>query len=144
MTHARHPYNSCLCLASRRLTRVITQIYDRALAPSGLGTPQFSVLGAVYTAREDGISLSRLSATLDMDISTASRAIRPLIRDGFVRQVTGSDRREKKCVITPSGQAKWKETLPLWQQAQTMASAHVPPETYATLSTLKEAIAPLA
>jgi DNA-binding MarR family transcriptional regulator len=79
-----------------------------------------------------------------MDISTVSRGISPLIRDGYVEQVKSDDRRQKKCRITDSGRAIWKNALPLWREAQARVQERIATDSLDTLTELRTKIASLA
>lgn len=120
---ADHPYHRCLCLAGRRLARVLTQAFDHALEPSGLTITQFSLLSALAAAGEEGMSPSRLAAAMDMDLSTVSRTLKPLTAAGLVRLVPGRDRRARMAVPTADGMTRLQAALPRWQEAQRHAEA---------------------
>ena len=107
----------CACFNLRKAARAVTQMYETALAPSGIHATQFSVLVALAVA--DGAPLSRIADALVMDRTTLSRNLRPLVRRGWVLVAAGADRRERSLGLTRSGRAALKRALPLWQQAQT-------------------------
>jgi DNA-binding MarR family transcriptional regulator len=106
----------CACFNLRKAARAVTQIYEAALAPSGIHATQFSVLVALAVA--DGAPLSRVADGLVMDRTTLTRNLRPLERRGWVRTEAGDDRRERNLSLTRSGRAALERALPLWQQAQ--------------------------
>ncbi len=112
------PYADCFCLATRRLARLLTQAYDRKLAPTGLKVTQFSVLVAVDKAGERGGRLAPLAKALDMDASTLTRVLMPLVRDNLVALDEGEDRRERRARLTQAGRNLLAEAIPLWTQAQ--------------------------
>lgn len=113
-----HPYNSCVCLAVRRLSRLLTQVYDAKLAPAAVTVSQFSILSALAAARSDGLSLSPLARALDMDLSTLSRTLRPLLKDGLLILAEGSDRRERRAILTKRGFQRVQQANKLWAAAQ--------------------------
>jgi DNA-binding MarR family transcriptional regulator len=106
----------CACFNLRKAARAVTQLYEAALAPSGMHATQFSVLVALAVA--DGAPLSRVAEGLVMDRTTLTRNLRPLARRGWVRIEAGEDRRERNLSLTRSGRAVLERALPLWQQAQ--------------------------
>src|SRR5262249_6316786 len=117
----RHPdpaeaARDCACFNLRKAARAVTQLYDAALAPSGVRATQFSVLVALALA--DGAPLSRVADALVMDRTTLTRNLRPLARRGWVRIEPGEDRRERNLSLTRSGRAALERALPLWQQVQ--------------------------
>jgi DNA-binding MarR family transcriptional regulator len=107
----------CACFNLRKAARAVTQIYEEALAPSGVHATQFSILVALAVA--DGAPLSRVAEGLVMDRTTLTRNLRPLARRGWVRIEAGEDRRAHNLSLTRSGRAALERALPLWQQAQT-------------------------
>ncbi len=114
---------NCGCFNLRKAARAVTQLYEAALAPSGIRATQFSVLVAL--ALVDAAPLSRVADGLVMDRTTLTRNLRPLVRRGWVRIEAGEDRRERYLSLTRSGRAALDRALPLWQQAQARLHAHV-------------------
>ena len=113
----------CACFNLRKAARAVTQLYEAALAPSGIHATQFSVLVALAVA--DGAPLSRVADGLVMDRTTLTRNLRPLARRGWVRIEAGEDRRERNLSLTRSGRAALERALPLWQRAQERLHAQV-------------------
>src|SRR5438552_19189501 len=82
---------SCPAANLRRVSRALTQMYSKALAPCKLQLPQFSLL--VACALRGDTPISALADGMAMDRTTLARNLKPLERDGFVRVVAGEDRR---------------------------------------------------
>jgi len=55
------------------VTRVVTQLYDDCLRPSGLRVTQFSILAAIARLRE--ASLKQLEDELAIDQTTLTRSL---------------------------------------------------------------------
>jgi len=108
--------SSCVCLNLRRASRAISQIYDEALAPSGIKITQFSLLRAVE--RNEPVAISALAEELDLDRTTMARNLAPLERQRLVKLAAGSDLRVTEVRLTPKGRAVVAGALPLWQRAQ--------------------------
>lgn len=107
----------CNCLAMRQAARQITQLYDAALAETGLRVTQYSVLAVL--GRRGPSSVQDLAAALVMDRSTLGHNLRPLERDGLVRlEVDEEDRRARRLALTPAGKDKLEEARPHWRRAQ--------------------------
>jgi DNA-binding MarR family transcriptional regulator len=106
----------CLCANLRRAARVVTQIYDDALRPSGLRTPQFTLLQTLNLA--PGISQKRLARLLEFDSTTLTRTLDLMRKKGWVRTETGEDRRELRLLLTEGGLEEYKRVMPYWQSAQ--------------------------
>jgi len=121
----------CTCLALRRATRRVTQIYDAHMKPLGLRITQFAVLGQLAGAGAPQAAPSQVSATspgamsitalarrLGLDRSTLGRNLRPLIKAGLVVMEGGEDRRAHTLALTAFGRALLDKAIPLWRDAQ--------------------------
>lgn len=106
----------CLCANLRRAARVVTQIYDEALRPSGLRTPQFTLLQVLNQA--PGISQKQLARVLEFDSTTLTRTLDLMRQKGWVYAETGEDRRELRLFLTDGGLDEYQRVLPYWQVAQ--------------------------
>ncbi|MGO8812262.1 MAG: MarR family winged helix-turn-helix transcriptional regulator [Candidatus Sulfotelmatobacter sp.] len=106
----------CACANVRRAARVVTQLYDDALRPSGLRATQFTLLQSLTLAPET--SQKDLAGLLGIDSTTLTRTLSLLRRKGWLRAETGADRRELRLTLTPAGQREYQRVLPYWQSAQ--------------------------
>ncbi|MFT4095686.1 MAG: MarR family winged helix-turn-helix transcriptional regulator [Rhodoblastus sp.] len=101
----------------RRASRRVSQLYDSALAPSGLRSTQFAMLARI--AGSDSPTMSELAAALVLDRSALAHNLKPLERDGLVKVVVDpDDRRSRIVTITSSGAARLAEGARLWRRAQ--------------------------
>ncbi len=114
---ARREMGGCVCFSLRKAARVMTQVYDTALAGTGLRITQFSLL-AMLRAHGGPRRISDLARDLVMDRTTLTRNLRPLERQGFVAISAGEDRRERLATITPEGEAAVASALPRWRAVQ--------------------------
>src|SRR5258708_39238718 len=107
----RHPADAlfelpCACQNLRRLTRIVTRIYDQELRKASLEITQFGLLTALAATGET--NQKRLSAGLAMDSTTLTRTLGLIRKQGWVRVRRGKDRREGLVWLTPAGEArKW-------------------------------------
>jgi DNA-binding MarR family transcriptional regulator len=106
----------CACFNLRRVTRAVTQLYDDFLRPTGLRVTQFSVLVALRNL--DQTTVNRLADKLVVDRTTLTRNLKPLQEAGFVQMRPGEDRRVREISLTPAGEVKLHQALPLWREAQ--------------------------
>jgi DNA-binding MarR family transcriptional regulator len=106
----------CNCLALRQAARHATQLYDRHLAAEGLKTTQYSILAKLK--RLGPQSINALAATMVMDRTTMTRAVRPLARDKFVAIAPGEDERTRMVRLTPAGEKRAKAAAARWREAQ--------------------------
>ena len=73
----------CLSVRVRRLDRVITRMYDAALARHGLTTAQMNLLAAI--AATGGARAADLTRVLEVEKSTLSRDLKRMEQLGWVR-----------------------------------------------------------
>jgi len=106
----------CACQNLRRLTRIVTRIYDGELRNAGLEITQFGLLTALATAGE--ANQKRLSAGFAMDSTTLTRTLRLLLKEGWVRVKRGKDRRERLFSLTGAGKRQMAEAQPYWESAE--------------------------
>jgi DNA-binding MarR family transcriptional regulator len=108
----------CNCTALRKATRRISQLYDTALAPSGLKTTQRAILAQL--GRSEPASVGQLAEALVMDAGALAHTLKPLERDGLVTvTVDPHDKRSRLIKLTRRGRAKLAESDVLWAKAQT-------------------------
>ena len=111
--------SACTCFKLRSLARRVTQLYDQALAPSGLKVTQYSVIG--HARRRNGApapTVSELAQALVTDRTTLTRNLKPLVDAGFLKIGSGVDARSKAVCVTPTGEAVYQSAQPLWKLAQ--------------------------
>ena len=112
----REVARACACANLRKAARAVTQLFDAALAPSGLKATQFTLL---VTTRLTGEStINELAERMAMDRTTLSRNLKPLVRSGLLEMQPGEDGRTRLVRLTPAGEQALEEAYPLWQQAQ--------------------------
>src|SRR5215472_1950998 len=106
----------CACQNLRRVTRVVTRIYDQELRKAGLEITQFGLLTALTKTGE--ANQKRLSAGFAMDSTTLTRTLKLLREQGWIRVRRGKDRRERLFSLTRAGMAKMAEAQPHWERAE--------------------------
>jgi MarR family transcriptional regulator for hemolysin len=106
----------CLAHALRRADRVASQLYNEHLAPLGIRVTQFSVLRALHNLGPT--TASEVQEALVMDQTTVSRALKPLIRDGYISVAEGATKREKSLSLSHEGKKLYKRSLGPWSEAQ--------------------------
>ena len=108
----------CNCTALRKATRRISQLYDTALAPSGLKTTQRAILAQL--GRSGPTTVGQLAEALVMDAGALAHTLKPLERERLVAvTVDPSDRRNRLIKLTRRGRARLAESDALWAKAQT-------------------------
>lgn len=108
---------ACNCLALRRAARRVTQLYDTALAPSGVNATQFPVLALLQGL--GSLPMGELARRLGMDRATLGHNLRPMLAQGWVSMtVGGTDKRRREVALAPAGIAALRGAMPLWREAQ--------------------------
>jgi DNA-binding MarR family transcriptional regulator len=106
----------CACQNLRRLTRVVTRIYDQELRTAGVEIAQFGLLTALAAVGE--ANQKRLSAGFAMDSTTLTRTLGLLRKQGWVRAMRGTDRRERLFSLTAVGKRQLAMAQPHWERAE--------------------------
>ena len=115
---------SCTCFKLRRLTRRVTAVYDRALSGAGMRVTQYSLLAHLRGLH--GVAMSELAEMLDMDRTTLTRNLRPLVEAGWIAvKPSAEDARIRLVHITPSGEKRWQAARARWRQAQQEVSSTI-------------------
>src|SRR5712675_1742909 len=121
----------CVAGGVRKLNRMVSAIFDEALASAGLKTSQYSVLVAV--ANREKARPAELAKLLQMDESTLSRNVERMCAKGWLRLEPDADRRSHLIEVTDKGQALIRKCLPAWQKAQAEVSRRLGSDTVAEL-----------
>ena len=122
----------CACANIRRLSRLVTRLYDAELRESDLEVTQFGVLSAVN--RLGSATHGQLARGLGMDSTTMTRAIDVLDRRGWVARQAGRDRRQRIYAITPGGARQLDAARAGWRRAQQRVTTLLGAETLAALA----------
>lgn len=122
-TYARRG-SECGYANLKLLTRVVTTLYDEALRPVGLCAGQLALLWAILAT--EPVEIGRLGVTTLTDQTTLSRTVARLRKARLVSVSAGQDRRVKLVSLTPSGRQRFRDAMPLWEQAQRSANALLP------------------
>lgn len=106
----------CTHLQLRQLMRRVARLYDAELALAGLKTTQFSLLTALD--KLGPAQPGQLARTLQLQPSTLTRNLQPLVAAGWVEQGPGGDGRSRLVQLTEAGRAKRAEARQRWKSAQ--------------------------
>ena len=108
--------STCAGFNLRRASRAVTQHFDHALAPVGLRTTQFTLLGALALAGP--VSTNELSVGLVVDRTTLTRNLRLLRDAGLVESQPGRSGREVRFTLSDEGRDALARAIPIWREAQ--------------------------
>lgn len=138
----------CTCSRVRRLSRLVSQVYEQEMQSTGLTVGQFSLLGQLCGAAQAGrvgMPAKRLADRLDIDPTTLSRTLKPLKARGLIRAVADpEDGRVRLIEITAAGWLKLLRAIPAWRRAQRRLTEALGGDTAAGLGkTLERSLARL-
>jgi DNA-binding MarR family transcriptional regulator len=112
----------CTCRRLRRVARLVTQLYDEALAAHDLTIAQFGLITTIAehrTRQAKDISIGALASIVGLDPTTLNRNLNTLQRGKLVEvRPDKKDRRVRAVALTPTGRQRLKAALPAWRAAQ--------------------------
>lgn len=129
--HCLEVSEGCLAFNLRRADRLLTQIYDEALRPSGIRGTQFSLL--VGLRAMEPATMSALSAQLGLDRTTLTRNLKLLEEAHLAASEPGEDARERRIVLTPKGHRALQAAFPLWKATQARIEKQLRPGGFSAL-----------
>jgi DNA-binding MarR family transcriptional regulator len=135
----------CTCARLRRLTRRITAVYDRELAAAGLRVTQFSLLSTLQRdgVMAEGLPMAELAERMDMDRTTLTRNLKPLLDRGWVSVSSDpGDARVRRARISADGQAVFAAARPHWRRAQEQVNRTLGEPAVAELHDWLDAVTP--
>ena len=106
---------SCTCARLRKLTRRMTSFYEIHMRQVGLKLSQYSVLANISDQPQ---TLLQLADRLEMDRTTLTRSLKPLIDKGWVAETASADARQRLLVLTAAGHAFRAKAHTRWRDAQ--------------------------
>jgi len=139
---AKLPDLPCFCASYRRATRVLSQLYDEAIRPTGLRGTQFTLLQALDLTGE--IAQGALGEVLAIDSTTLTRTLRIMLRERWIAERRGADRRERLISLTKRGRDRFNHALPFWKRAQDQLRARLGEATWRESFKLTGELASLA
>ncbi len=108
--------SGCSSFKLRQLSRRVSQQFDAIVGQTGLKTTQYSLLS--HIVRLGPVRPGRLAAAMEMDASTLTRNLQPLVALGLAQVGPGDDGRSRLISPTEAGRAKRIQARREWQRAQ--------------------------
>ena len=136
------PNLPCMCSSVRRASRALTQLYEQALRPLGLRSTQFTILQVLSRAGE--VSQGHLGEKLAMDSTTLTRTLDIMLRQGWVAERRGEDRRQRWLRLAKAGRAELDRALPVWEKVQTQLKCELGEQSWKQLFQLADQLTLLA
>ena len=113
----------CTNFKLRRLSRAVTRHYDGYVAGSGLKITQYSLLA--HVVKHGPIQPVDLARRMNLEASTLTRNLQPLVAHGWIETGPGADARSRQISATEAGRAKHAEAHRAWKQAQLALNARL-------------------
>jgi DNA-binding MarR family transcriptional regulator len=132
MHSSRLPSLDCLCAGFRRSARALTQLYEGSLRPLGLRASQFTILQG------------QLAEILAMDSTTLTRTLKIMLRQGWVAERRGEDRRERRFRLSKSGGLLLRRATPEWEKVQARLRRRLGAQTWETLERWTDQVTSIA
>ncbi|MCY7388936.1 MAG: MarR family winged helix-turn-helix transcriptional regulator [Burkholderiales bacterium] len=109
----------------------MTSFYEQHMRQIGLKLSQYSVLANISEQKQ---TLVQLADRLDMDRTTLTRSLRPLLDQGWVVEAAGDDARQRWLVLTPTGSVFRQKAEAHWRDAQLALESQLGREFVANLN----------
>jgi DNA-binding MarR family transcriptional regulator len=113
---SHQPPAGCSSLKLRQLSRRVSQHFDQIVGQAGLKTTQYSLLS--HIVRLGPVRPGQLADAMEMDASTLTRNLQPLVAQGWVEVGPGENGRSRLVSVTEAGRAKRAQTQREWKRAQ--------------------------
>ena len=126
-----HPV-ACTGARLRRLTRRVTAFYEHHMRSTGLKLSQYSLLAQLSEVPQ---SLTALADRMEIDRTTLTRSLQPLLEHGLVGEPSGTDARQRLFALTADGARARLEARNQWRQAQLELEANLGRDFVANLHT---------
>ncbi|HEY9239640.1 MAG TPA: MarR family winged helix-turn-helix transcriptional regulator, partial [Burkholderiaceae bacterium] len=96
--------SGCSSFKLRQLSRRVSQHFDQIVGAAGLKTTQYSLLS--HVVRLGPVRPGDLAAAMEMDASTLTRNLQPLVAQGWVEVGPGDDGRSRFVTASDAGRDK--------------------------------------
>lgn len=126
---------NCLLSASRRLSRVMTSLYEEEFRPHHIKASQFNLL--IVIAKAGPVRRTDVGRYADIDPSTLTRNLAVMISNGWVEEViAGEDGRGNPLRVTNKGRRLIEAIAPGWRRVQQRARKLLGTERVAALASM--------
>lgn len=113
---------NCLVTRTRRISRVITGIYDEEYRPFGINAAQVTLL--VMISRLGAASRAEIGRQNNQDRSTLTRNLQVMMSNGWIEEVPHEEGgRKRAIVLTKAGKKLLSDVAPAWRAAQRRGKA---------------------
>lgn len=131
----------CTNLKLRQASRLVTRHYESFFAATGLKITQYSLLS--HVVKLGPLRAGELAVAMQLEPSTLTRNLQPLLQQGLVRMHTGDDARSRLVEATDAGRALREQAQKAWKRAQTALNERLGVQRVAALHALLDECLPL-
>lgn len=131
----------CTNLKLRQASRLVTRHYEGFFAATGLKITQYSLLS--HVVKLGPLRAGELALAMQLEASTLTRNLQPLLQQGLVRMQTGDDARSRLVEATDAGRALREQAQKAWKRAQTALNERLGVQRVAALHALLDECLPL-
>jgi len=117
-------------------------LYEQALRPLGLRATQFTILQVLSRAGE--VSQGKLAEMLAMDSTTLTRTLEIMLRQEWVAERRGEDRRQRWLRLMKAGRTELARALPVWEKVQSQLKRELGEQSWKQLFLLADQLTVLA
>lgn len=108
---------TCVLMRTRMVARVVTKLYDEALRPFGLNSPQFALLVVIHAIGP--ASRAEIGRFHQQDRSTLTRNLQVMLSEGWIEEVaTNAGGRARPMKLSAAGVSLLHQVEEPWRQAQ--------------------------
>lgn len=107
----------------KRASEELLKLYTKTIAPAGVTPVQYLILLRIHELQSG--SLREIADAIGVDRSTLARTIRPLEKNGLVRDNKPVGARNGALVLTPEGERVFRKAQALWNEAQDIVAARL-------------------
>jgi len=114
------PSDPCVCISTRKAANALTNLYDDALAKSGIKITQYSLMKNIDRSTE--ITINELAKETRLNRTTLTRNLAILEKDNLVVIVDDEQDLRKSIVrLSVNGQKVLKKAQSSWEEVQKRA-----------------------
>lgn len=126
--------SGCTHFKLKQASRQVGRLYDARMAAAGLKTTQYSLLSHVIAM--EPVRPSDLASAMQLDPSSLTRNLQPLIAAGWVEQGPGANARSRLVSATAEGRRKRADAQRTWKDTQRAMNERLGSERVARLHAL--------
>ncbi len=113
----------CFCMRLKRASEELLKLYTKTIAPAGVTPVQYLILLRIHELQSG--SLREIADAIGVDRSTLARTIKPLKKNGLIKDNKPVGARNGVLVLTSEGEIVFRKARILWNEAQDIVAARL-------------------